>query len=45
MTHKGWCVVKHQTNKQSKYTVSYIVQFDIEAPATFVYFAVYSMTR
>ena len=22
MTHKGWCVVKHQTNKQNKTSVS-----------------------
>ena len=34
MTHKGWCVVKHQTNKQTNQTVSALA---LRAPADTVY--------
>ena len=28
MTHKGWCIVKHQTNKQSILQCKFIIDMD-----------------
>ena len=30
MTHKGWCVVKHQTNKQNKNIFAYLIIWNIK---------------